>query len=127
MWLMWPRRIQSQPLITKRIRRLTVPTPGHHCLTWASVFLANGPLELGPGLGVSGTTQQSYNQEHSNKFNCHLGWLLDNVSVMAQFLLQGPAQRSACLPGFRIWVFPVQEPQLQHLTRPVFTQMVGGR
>ncbi|KAI8553452.1 hypothetical protein RHMOL_Rhmol05G0017300 [Rhododendron molle] len=54
-------------------------------------FDLGGAQELGHALGVSGTTQRSYNSKHLNKLTFCPESLLQGLDVTARSLLQGPA------------------------------------
>lgn len=115
------RKPQSQPF-KRKLRRFWLPMPNHQCSTWANACHANGLQELDPELGVSGTTHQSYNPEHWNKSTYPPGSLPERWDIMAQFLLQGPAQRSGSLQDFHIWASQAQEPKF-----PQPAKVVDGR
>lgn len=112
----WPARLHSQPFKNK-LRRLMVPMPSHQFLTRPSACHANGLQQLDPESGVSGTTRPSYNSGHLNTLTYLPGSVLDRQFVMAQFLLQGPAQRSGSHPGSHIWAFLAQGPQSPQPTK----------
>ena len=63
---------------------------------------ANGAPAMGQGLVVLGTTHWIYNLGPSSTSTCLHGSHLDPW-FMAQFLLQGPAQRSGFRLGLHIW------------------------
>ena len=98
-------------LIIKRMLRLLSKRLRAQYLTCQRGYLANGPLGLGLALGVSVTILQICNPEHWNKLTCPQGLALQGSPTMAQFLHQGPAQKSGSPQGFQAWDYPVQEPQ----------------
>lgn len=70
-------------------------------------YPANGSLVMGLELVALETIHWTYNLEPLNKLTSRHALHMDHS--LAQFHLQGQAQRSASLQGLRIWVCQVQE------------------
>lgn len=80
-------------------------------LTFPRDYHASGLQELDLVLGVYVTILNTFNQGHWSKLVCHLDLLLQDHIAMAQYLLQGQAQKLGFLLGLHTWGYLAQEPR----------------